>query len=419
MKGLFSVFKFEFLNRLKQKSIIYTTLIFAALVLLLTFIPRFFDVFDSSSNDSTENAVVNIEEENDDLDKIGYVINDNIIDESIIGSLLPFGEPIKYNSEKELEEAVNNEEVASGYYFESKNSFKEIVKNISPYSQNNIIVQEGLNKVLRDEQLNSEGIDPIKVDSASNQEISFEIVNLGKNGITGFIFAYVGMFIVYMVVLLFGNSVATLVAREKNDRTMEILITNTSAKNLIVGKVFASTLTSFLQLFIIIAVGFLGFTINKSYYPTEIIELLKEGLSFEAIAVFLLFIVLGCLMYFFLYAAFGALVSKVEEVGNATGPIQIIFIASFLVTSFGIQMPESMVMKVASIFPFSSPMSFFVRYTMTEVPIYQMLISIALLIITTIILAFISIKIYRMGTLNYGNKMGFFKTVTKLFQKQD
>ncbi|QQK08566.1 ABC transporter permease [Miniphocaeibacter halophilus] len=418
MRDLFSVFKFEFLNRLKQKSIIYTTLIFAVLVLLLTFIPRFFDVFDSSSVDSTENAVENIEE-NDDLDKIGYAINNNVIDESIVGNLIYFGEPIKYNSVKELEEAVNNEEIESGYYFESKSSFKEIVKNISLYSQNNILVQEGLNKVLRDEQLASEGIDPMKVDSASNQEISFEIVNLGKNGITGFIFAYVGMFIVYMVVLLFGNSVATLVAREKNDRTMEILITNTSAKNLIVGKVFASTLTSFLQLFIIIVAGFLGFTINKSYYPAEIVELLKEGLSFEAIAVFLLFIVLGCLMYFFLYAAFGALVSRVEDVGNATGPIQIIFVASFLVTSFGIQMPESMVMKIASIIPFSSPMSFFVRYTMTEVPIYQMLLSIALLIITTIILAFISIKIYRMGTLNYGNKMGFFKTVTKLFQKQD
>lgn len=222
-----------------------------------------------------------------------------------------------------------------------------------------------------------------------------------------------------MIVLLFGNSVATLVAREKSDRTMEILITTTGANNLIIGKVFASTIVSFLQLFLILASGIIGFLINKTYYSSELISMIKDSVNAESLVVFMLFIVLGCLMYFFLYAAFGALVSKVEEVQNATAPIQVIFMASFVATVFGLQVPDSTIMKVASMVPFSSPMSFFVRYTMTDVPMYQTLIAVSLLIITTVVLAFISIRIYRMGTLNYGNKMSFGKTVKKLFEKED
>lgn len=417
MKGLFSVFKFEFLNRVKQKSILFTTLILAIVVLGLTFVPRFMDVF--SADKSSDTISSESTEENTDLDDIGYIITDDSLSEENISSVLSFGNPVKYNSEDELKKDIENDKVQSGFIFDSYNHFKQVQKNISMYDTSSATVQAGLSTLLRNEKLQSEGIDIGKVDEATNQEVSFETINLGKDGISGFIFAYVGMFIVYMVVLLFGNSVATLVAREKSDRTMEILITNTSAKNLIVGKVFASTIVSFLQLAVVFAAGIIGFIINKSFYPSSILEIISQGLNPMAIFIFLLFTVLGCLMYFFLYAAFGALVSKVEEVNNATAPIQIIFIASFLATTMGLQMPDSLIMKVASIVPFSSPMSFFVRYTMTKVPIVQTLLAIGLLLLTTVILAVISIKIYRMGTLNYGNKMGFFKTVKKLFEKQD
>ncbi len=416
MKGLFSVFKFEFLNRVKQKSILVTTLIMAAVILGLTFIPRFFDIFGSEESADT---AISESVDSEDLDDIGYIISDNSLSEKNISAILSFGNPVKYNSEEELKKDIENDIVKSGFIFDSYNHFKQIQKNIYMYDISSATVQEGLSKILRDEKLESEGIDITKVDEAINQEVSFETINLGKDGISGFIFAYVGMFIVYMIVLMFGNAVATLVAREKSDRTMEILITNTSAKNLIVGKVFASTVVSFLQLALIFAAGIIGFIVNKSFYPSWILEIISQGLNPMAIFIFLLFTVLGCLMYFFLYAAFGALVSKVEEVNNATAPIQFIFIASFFATSMGIQMPDSMIMKVASIVPFSSPMSFFVRYTMIKVPIVQTLLAIGLLILTTVILAVISIKIYRMGTLNYGNKMGFFKTVKKLFEKQD
>ena len=416
MKGLFSVLKFEFLNRIKQKSILFTTLILAILVLGLTFVPRFFDVF---SSDDSSDMTISESVKDEDLDDIGYIITDNSLSEENISTVLSFGNPVKYNSEDDLKNDIENDKVKSGFIFDSYNHFKQIQKNISMYDTSSMSVQQGLSTLLRNEKLQSEGIDIAKVDEAINQEVSFETINLGKDGISGFIFAYVGMFIVYMVVLLFGNSVATLVAREKSDRTMEILITNTSAKNLIVGKVFASTIVSFLQLAVVFAAGIIGFIINKSFYPSAILKIISQGLNPMSIFIFLLFTVLGSLMYFFLYAAFGALVSKVEEVNNATAPIQIIFVASFIATSMGLNMPDGIVIKIASIIPFSSPLSFFVRYTMTKVPLFQTLLAIGLLVLTTIILAVISIKIYRMGTLNYGNKMGFFKTVKKLFEKQD
>src|SRR5690606_4674903 len=110
--------------------------------------------------------------------------------------------------------------------------------------------------------------------------------------------------------------------REKNDRTMELLITNTSSTNLIWGKVLASTVLSILQLASMIVVALLGIKINEANYPEFVLEVIKDGMALDAVGVFLIFAFFGTLMYYFLFAAVGALVSKVEEVNSAMTPIQ-------------------------------------------------------------------------------------------------
>lgn len=414
MKGLFSVFKFEFINRITQKSIKNTTIIIAALLFIATFIPRFFDVFGAVG------SFMNVDDE-DNINNtiIGYVVENNSVKEEDIPKIISFGKTKVYSSNDELEKAVEFDEIESGYIFNDKNIFTEITKDSSMYNQDSIIVKDNMNTLLRNEALESQGINPEIVDEASVQEIEYNTINLGKKASSGFIFAFIGMLLTFLIITFFGAAVATLVAREKNDRTMEILITNTSSTNLIVGKVFASTLTCFLQIFIILAITIIGFVINKSFYPPFIIDFIAEGIPIDAFLIFFIFLLLGALMYFFLYAAFGALVTKVEEVNNAVQPIQLLVMIGYFIAIFSMNTPDSPLMTVGSLVPITSPLIFFLRYTMTTVPIYQTLLSIVLLILTTIVLAFISIRIYRMGTLNYGNKMTFFKTVKKLFEKED
>jgi len=121
-------------------------------------------------------------------------------------------------------------------------------------------------------------------------------------------------------------------------------------------------------------------------------------------------------MYYFLYASVGALVSKVEEVNSAMTPVQFVFIAAFLLSSMGLNMPGGTLMRVISIVPFTSPMAMFIRYSMTTVPIVDLIGALVLLLVTLYIMAYLATRIYRMGTLNYGNRIGFFKAVGMVFK---
>lgn len=134
MKGLFSVLKFEFLNRVSQKSIKVTTAIFMILVFGVTFVPRIMELFDNGK---------------DELPSIGYVIENNAIDKSQIPSILNFADSSSYNSSKEMEKDIKDEKIDSGYVFYAPNKFKEVNQNTSMYNQNAVIVQENLSNYLR------------------------------------------------------------------------------------------------------------------------------------------------------------------------------------------------------------------------------------------------------------------------------
>jgi ABC-2 type transport system permease protein len=97
--------------------------------------------------------------------------------------------------------------------------------------------------------------------------------------------------------------------------------------------------------------------------------------------------VVGYIMYLFLYAALGSTVSKVEDVNNATGFIQFIFIGGYLAASFAMNMPSSGVAVVTSMIPFTSLMVMPLRSAIVTVPFWQHLVSGSLLLLTTVFLA--------------------------------
>ena len=257
-------------------------------------------------------------------------------------------------------------------------------------------------------------IDSKLVGDAENIQINQTIKDIGKSAENNYFIAYIGTFIIYFIIILFGVAVSTSVAREKNDRTMELLITNTSSTSLIVGKVLASLIFSIGQIIAMLLMGLLGILINKASYPPNFLNIIVQNISPALIIVFLVFAFFGCLLYFFIYAALGSLVSRVEDVNNAIGPIQTIFVIAFMVSMVGMSTPNSIVLTISSFIPFTSPMAMFVRYSMTVVPIIDVIISLILLIIATVLLAILSIKIYRQATLNYGNKLSLLKVLKSI-----
>lgn len=404
MKQFKTVFKFELGNLIKNKPLLITTGIMALIAFLIASIPTFMAIFGSDEEEDTEQ----IEE--------GFAIvyaTDEL--EQLMSSIL--GEET-YSSEEELRTAIKNEERELGFVVEALDQYKYIAYDRSLNSYEQMAFEAQLKQINERYLFEQEGLDAERIYEILNTPLAVEEVVLGREASgSGTVIAYAIIFTLYMLILLYGNNVATSVAREKDSRTMELLITSTKPKTLILGKVAAVGLTGILQVGAILLAGILGFFISRSNYPELLLELLKDTMAPDIIAVYVLFSILGYILYLFIYASLGSLVSKVEDVSKSTAPITYLFIIAYFAAAMAMNMPDNSLIRISSFIPFISLFTMPIRYMMTTVPLFSLIASMLIMVGTVILFAAISIYIYRFGSLNYGNRLTL-KEVVKSFRNQ-
>ncbi|MDD4831814.1 MAG: ABC transporter permease [Bacilli bacterium] len=409
MNNTIKVFLFEFKNKFKEKTIMISSIIILLLIFIATFIPSIIN-----NNKKTEEEI--IKEQIEEMENVGYIINDKDIESFLINDKSELKLAKKYSNESVLINDIESKDIKIGFVIINETNYK-VIRFGSEFAFSEVYdygIKDNLTIYAKNKFYKEHNIDPMLVSNAEKIEISSTIQDIGKSAENNFFIAYIGTFIIYFIIILFGVSVSTTIAREKNDRTMELLITNTSSTSLIVGKVLASLIFSIGQIIAMLLIGYIGILLNKASYPPNFLNILVQNISPSLIIIFLLFSFFGCLMYFFVYASLGSLVSKVEDVNNAIGPIQLIFITSFMISMISMNTPNSSLLTISSFIPFTSPMAMFVRYSMTLVPLIDVIISLILLIITSVLLAYLSIKIYRQATLNYGNKLSLIKVLKNI-----
>lgn len=209
--------------------------------------------------------------------------------------------------------------------------------------------------------------------------------------------AYLLLFILYMALILYGNMVATGVAEEKSSRIMEVMVSTVKPIHLMIGKIVGIGSLGLLQFSIWIATGAIVVTLNNfgfSIGTIPLATLLWFGLLF----------VLGYLFYATIFAATGALVSRVEEVQQVTTIIMMLMIGGFAVAYASMMNPNGTFATITSLIPFFSPMTLFSRVALTNPPAIQVIISLVLLVAGIIINTIIAAKIYRVGILMYGKR---------------
>lgn len=395
MRQFKTVFKFELAGLLKNKSLLITTGIMMMIAVLIPSIPAIMGLFDNDDDITVDESEL-VEE--------GYAIvyaNDAL--EQLMSSQL--GEET-YTSEEELRTAVKTVEVPSGFVVEDLDHYKYIAYDRSLDSYEQMEFESQLKRINEEYRFEQEGLDSERIYQIINTPIEVEEIVLGRDtGGSGTIIAFAIIFTMYMLILLYGNNVATSVAREKDSRTMELLITSTKPKTLILGKVAAVGLAGILQIASIILVGFIGFLLNKGSYPDVLLDMMKDTMALDTIAIYVLFSILGYLLYLFIYASLGSLVSKVEDVAKSTAPITYLFIIAYFAATMAMNMPDNSIIRVTSFIPFISMFTMPIRYMMTTVPVISVLASVLIMVLTVILFATISIYIYRFGSLNYGNRL--------------
>ena len=169
------------------------------------------------------------------------------------------------------------------------------------------------------------------------------------------------------------------------------------------------------MLTLIITAG-IGYIANMSNYPDNITNMIKGSMTLDTLFVYVVFSILGYILYLFIYASLGSLVSKVEDVNKAVAPITFLFLIAYFAAVLAMNAPDTFIIKVSSYIPFISIFTMPVRYMFTTVPLVSILSSIIIMILTVILFAALSIYIYRFGSLNYGNRLTL-SEVVKSFKR--
>lgn len=406
MKDFLIVLKFELLNVIKNKAFIISTIIICILLFGGLSVPTIKDQFFNSSDS---------EEEVDDV-KYGFYnkVESEVNTEDFIQSF-EAGNLVKFQSEEKLKEAINKGEIKVGSVIKSPTSYDYIVNNNAMNNSGLFFFEDALIKTFRISELDKLGLGYDEVENIFNPDIQSNTQVLGKDSAQNFLYTYILVFGLYFMIIVYGQLIASGVASEKSNRSMEVLITSTKSSNLIFGKVLGGALGGALQFAVVLGAGFLAYNLNAAAWDNSLDFIFKIPAS--VLLTFSVFGILGYLLYAFIFGALGALVSRTEDISASSTPITIVFIVVFFISITGMQNPDGMLLKIASFVPFSSFMSMFVRVSMGSVSALEIAISLMVLVITTLAIGFLASIIYRMGTLMYGNRVKL-KDIFKLVKSE-
>ncbi len=254
--------------------------------------------------------------------------------------------------------------------------------------------------------------------SKINKPLIFDITELtdGKSGsILGLAMGL--CMILFFAVYYSAYQVAASITVEKTSKIIDTLITSASPKTIVVGKTLGIGAVGLVQ---VLAVTLTTFVSYKLFLPADMLPGMIDmsGITIGFVIVSILYFMLGYTLYAFIYALTGSLVSKPEDVQQSGGLISIVALIGFYLAYFSMMNPASVLNKIATFVPISSPFSVPARFITGGVSSLDLFISIIILIISIIIIAYIAIKIYSSAILNYGTKFNI-KTMIKMFKQNE
>ena len=400
MKQFFTVFKFEFINFIKNKIFVGLTLVLAIVIAIVTFFPRLADGKDISLNfgDDTIPSLLIVNNSGDET--LTDALKSALVDYEITVE--------KYDLEK-AKELVTNEEYKIAIVIDSPLKYNYVVDNLGLYDTTSYIIDEILLSSYKMNYLANAGLSNEEIDEFSSAFVTSESIIVGQDQTQSFFHAYLLMMVLYMAVLIYGQLVAQSVATEKSSRAMELLITSANPKSLIFGKVIGTGVAGLAQITVLLLWGVICIIINKDYLADNEVMSMFMSISPSVIVYTVVFFVLGFGLYAFLNGAMGSMASKLEDVGTLTMPVMFTFIVSFVITIAFMSADniDNPFINILSYIPFTAPMAMFARICMGTASHLEALASIVILIISIYGVGRLAVAIYRIGILMYGKPPKF------------
>ncbi|MDR0619613.1 MAG: ABC transporter permease [Bacteroidales bacterium] len=418
----------EYLTRVKKKSFIITTLLMPLLMVILMFAPA---------------LLMNIGK-----DAKTFLI----VDETGLYSQA-FTSDSKNNYVFMQDTVVARDSLRSGNYtamllIHGRGSDTSNTQNISMYyeqSEPGIDVISDIKSAVKT-QLQSvlmqqiEGVDEKVFEKINRTHVELSSQDI-QTGLQSYVevktaFGFICGFLIYFFVFIFGSQIMSGVLEEKQNRIVEVIVSSVKPMQLMLGKVLGLALVGFTQIFIWVVFGFLLVTVSgliagsgvnvqdiaaggvsavnmggQQINASAMTEMMSNIQNMIAsinipylVLMFLFYFLGGYFLYASLFAAVGAAVETQEETSQFMLPITVPLILAIIVMSNIIMEPSGPVAFWFSMIPFTSPVAMMARLPF-GVPIWEIALSLGLLVLGFLLTTWLASRIYRVGILMYGKKI--------------
>ncbi len=406
---LVKIIKKEYLTIVKKKSFLISTLITPFIMGAFVFLPIFFA---QVSMETQKKIAV--------IDLTGQIFPELIKN---LNRKLKSGKPVyqliqvrtdrkTINKTKEsLRNKVEKKEY-DAYLVLPENIIKKreaeyYAKNVSDYQtieEISIAITDSIAKIL----LQKEGVRLKKIKEVMKRvELKTIKIVKGKEKKAGFLSEYFGL--IFLVSLLFGlilgygMTIMRNILEEKNARIVEILLSSTNSFELMMGKIIGIGSAGITQMLIWSLLGIVGFIYVSYQFPQSEIIIFNSA----TIIFFIIFFILGFFLYATIFAAIGAITNTDYEAQQLAAPITWALVIPFIIAIMTTRNPNGIIPVIFSFIPFFTPTVMFMRVSIIQPPFYEVMFSIILMILTVLLLVWLTAKIFRVGILMYGKRPSF------------
>ena len=398
MKKFLAILSFELKSYFKNKIFTGVTAFLLLATTCFMFFPSLHKAFGNVETD--EKPVMLVADEMD--------ADQSALQQVFAGAFPDYQVEVTSDDANALRSSVESGDAECAFFLRSLTDYTYFVRSLTMYDTNTQTADELLKNTYYLTALTKSGMTPEQAQSILTTPVIHDIQSLEKEQQSTFLYTYIMIFALYLVIMLYGQMVATSVATEKGSRTMELLITSAKPTPMMFGKVIAAALAGLFQIVAVFGSAIAFYPINREAWSgSSMFDMMISSIfsmPLQLLLYMILFFILGFLLYAFLFGAVGSMASKVEDINTSSMPLMLMLMLAFLVVIYSVidGTADSMMLKVCSYIPFTSPMAMFTRIAMGAVPAYEILISVAVLVLSVIGVGFISAKIYRVGVLLYG-----------------
>jgi ABC-2 type transport system permease protein len=406
MSNVWIVLKREFMERVKTKSFLLATFLFPLLMIGINVIPHLM------SDEETVRHVVVVDEAPAGMAQM-IVAGLSTPREGRSYKLEVVREPLA-RVQASLRERITSEEI-DGYLHLPADvvTTSQVAYRARNVSNLGVMtdIRRAATQAVQETRLRTAGLQssdvrallrPVEVGTARVTATGEE----GGSALVTFIAAYAMAMLMWLMVFLYGVNVMRSVLEEKTNRIVEVLVSSMKASHLMMGKILGVGMVALLQVTIWVVLSAAGLMIAGQRLKTGGAASIMAGLKLTPVAglTLLAFFVLGFFLYAAVFAAIGAAVTTDQEGQQFQTFAMLPLILPVIFFPKVIGDPLGTTATVLGLVPFTAPVANAMRLGSTEIPVTQVIASLVMLALTTVLVVWIAGKIYRFGILSTGKK---------------